>query len=91
LRVENGFSILALVGDNMRNHTGVSGKMFATLGSQGINIRAIAQGSSRAKYFGDYRIRKTCAKPSTRCTKNFSRTAKQINFSSSASARSAKN
>ncbi len=46
LRVENGFSILALVGDNMKNHTGVSGKMFSALGSQGINIHAIAQGSS---------------------------------------------
>ncbi len=46
LRVENGFSILALVGDNMKAHTGVSGKMFAALGAQGINIHAIAQGSS---------------------------------------------
>lgn len=46
LRVENGLSILALVGDNMRNHTGVSGKMFAALGAQGVNVRAIAQGSS---------------------------------------------
>jgi aspartokinase/homoserine dehydrogenase 1 len=46
LRVENGFSILALVGDNMKSHTGISGKMFGSLGSQGINIHAIAQGSS---------------------------------------------
>ncbi len=46
LRVENGFSILALVGDNMKAHTGISGKMFNSLGSQGINIHAIAQGSS---------------------------------------------
>ncbi|MDQ2747809.1 MAG: bifunctional aspartate kinase/homoserine dehydrogenase I [Acidobacteriota bacterium] len=46
LRVENGFSILALIGDNMKNHTGVSGKMFHALGAQGINIHAIAQGSS---------------------------------------------
>jgi aspartokinase/homoserine dehydrogenase 1 len=46
LRVETGFSILALVGDNMRSHTGVSGKMFSTLGNNGINIHAIAQGSS---------------------------------------------
>lgn len=46
LRVENGLSILALVGDNMRNHTGVSGKMFSALGAQGVNVRAIAQGSS---------------------------------------------
>ncbi|MGI8469910.1 MAG: bifunctional aspartate kinase/homoserine dehydrogenase I [Pyrinomonadaceae bacterium] len=46
LRVENNFSCLALVGDKMKNHTGVSGKMFAALGAQGINIHAIAQGSS---------------------------------------------
>jgi aspartokinase/homoserine dehydrogenase 1 len=30
----------------MRNHPGVSGKMFSVLGNNGINIRAIAQGSS---------------------------------------------
>jgi len=46
LKVESGFSILALVGDNMKEHTGVSGKMFTTLGHNGINIHAIAQGSS---------------------------------------------
>ena len=46
LKVESGFSILALVGDQMKQHTGVSGKMFSTLGHNGINIHAIAQGSS---------------------------------------------
>ena len=46
LKVEGGFSILALVGDRMKEHTGVSGKMFSTLGHNGINIHAIAQGSS---------------------------------------------
>lgn len=46
LHVENGLSILALVGDNMKSHTGISGKMFSALGAQGVNIRAIAQGSS---------------------------------------------
>lgn len=46
LKVDSGFSILALVGDNMKEHTGVSGKMFTTLGHNGINIHAIAQGSS---------------------------------------------
>lgn len=46
LKVEGGFSILALVGDRMKEHTGVSGKMFTTLGHNGINIHAIAQGSS---------------------------------------------
>lgn len=46
LRVETGFSILALVGDRMKEHTGVSGRMFSALGQNGINIHAIAQGSS---------------------------------------------
>jgi len=46
LRVETDLSILALVGDNMRFHTGISGRMFSTLGHNGVNIRAIAQGSS---------------------------------------------
>ncbi len=46
LRMENGLSILALVGDKMKSHPGISGKMFANLGHNGINIHAIAQGSS---------------------------------------------
>ena len=46
LIVEKGLAIVALVGDNMKNHTGISGKMFGVLGRNGVNIRAIAQGSS---------------------------------------------
>ena len=46
LSVENGLAIVALVGDNMRNHPGISGRMFSALGKNGVNIRAIAQGSS---------------------------------------------
>lgn len=46
LRAEADLSIVALVGENMKNHTGVSGRMFAALGRNGVNIRAIAQGSS---------------------------------------------
>ena len=46
LRVEKGFSIISLVGDDMKNQSGASGKMFEALGRKGINIRAIAQGSS---------------------------------------------
>ncbi|MGN6399818.1 MAG: bifunctional aspartate kinase/homoserine dehydrogenase I [Flavisolibacter sp.] len=46
LEIETGLAIVALVGENMKNHTGVSGKMFSALGRNGINIRAIAQGSS---------------------------------------------
>ena len=44
--VELNLSIIALVGDNMKNHQGISGKMFSTLGKNNINIRAIAQGAS---------------------------------------------
>lgn len=46
LAVEHGLSIVALVGDNMKSHPGVSGKMFGAIGRNGVNIRAIAQGSS---------------------------------------------
>lgn len=46
LIIEKDLSIVALVGDNMKNHTGISGKMFGALGRNGVNIRAIAQGSS---------------------------------------------
>ncbi len=46
LRVEKGFSIISLVGDDMKNQSGASGKMFDALAREGINIRAIAQGSS---------------------------------------------
>ena len=46
LIVEKGLAIVALVGDNMKNHSGISGRMFSVLGRNGVNIRAIAQGSS---------------------------------------------
>lgn len=46
LKVESGLSIVALVGEQMKSHPGVSGKMFGALGRNGINVRAIAQGSS---------------------------------------------
>lgn len=46
LAVENELSIVALVGDQMKAHPGISGRMFSALGKNGVNIRAIAQGSS---------------------------------------------
>ena len=46
LQVESGLAIVALVGDNMKNHQGISGTMFSTLGKNNVNIRAIAQGAS---------------------------------------------
>ncbi len=44
--VEKDLCIVALVGENMKNHQGISGKMFGTLGKNNVNIRAIAQGAS---------------------------------------------
>ena len=46
LSMEIGLSIIALVGDRMKSHQGISGKMFSTLGQNNVNIRAIAQGAS---------------------------------------------
>ncbi|MGI4872299.1 MAG: bifunctional aspartate kinase/homoserine dehydrogenase I [Janthinobacterium lividum] len=46
LRPETGLAIVALVGENMRNHPGISGRLFGALGHNGVNIRAIAQGAS---------------------------------------------
>jgi bifunctional aspartokinase / homoserine dehydrogenase 1 len=46
LRVEEEVAVIALVGDKMKSQPGVSGRMFGTLGRNGVNVRAIAQGSS---------------------------------------------
>ena len=46
IKVEKEVAIVALVGDNMKSHPGISGKMFGNLGRNGVNVRAIAQGSS---------------------------------------------
>ncbi|MEL4309068.1 bifunctional aspartate kinase/homoserine dehydrogenase I [Joostella sp. CR20] len=44
--VESDLAIIALVGDNMKSHQGLSGRMFSALGKNNVNIRAIAQGAS---------------------------------------------
>ncbi|MBC6425533.1 MAG: bifunctional aspartate kinase/homoserine dehydrogenase I [Ekhidna sp.] len=44
--VEKGYSLLALIGSNMKDQIGVSGTMFNVLGKNGISIKAISQGSS---------------------------------------------
>jgi len=44
--VESNRSILAIVGENMNSTAGISGRLFQSLGKNGININAIAQGSS---------------------------------------------
>lgn len=46
VKVEEELSIIAVVGERMRHAIGVAGKVFQALGKKGINIIAIAQGSS---------------------------------------------
>lgn len=43
---EDGLAIVAVVGENMRQTPGVSARVFGPLGRNGINVKAISQGSS---------------------------------------------
>jgi aspartokinase/homoserine dehydrogenase 1 len=43
---QTGLSIIAVVGSKMKSSSGISGKFFHALGRNGINVVAIAQGSS---------------------------------------------
>jgi len=55
--IENHLSVMAIVGENMKKTPGISGRLFHALGRNGINVRAIAQGSS------EYNISVIIAKP----------------------------
>ena len=46
LHVEEKLAIISVVGENMRQAPGMSGRVFTALGSNGVNVVAIAQGSS---------------------------------------------
>ncbi len=46
IKLEENLANIAIVGDKMKDHQGISGKIFSTLGFNNVNIRAIAQGSS---------------------------------------------
>lgn len=46
IKVENNLSIIAAVGENMKNIPGVASKFFNALSINGINVVAIAQGAS---------------------------------------------
>jgi bifunctional aspartokinase / homoserine dehydrogenase 1 len=43
---ELGHSVLAIVGEGMRDTPGIAGRLFSTLGAARVNIHAVAQGSS---------------------------------------------
>ncbi len=46
VQVESDLSIVAVVGEGMKHSPGTSGRMFSALGKNGVNVSAIAQGSS---------------------------------------------
>jgi aspartokinase/homoserine dehydrogenase 1 len=46
VKIEANLSVLAIVGENMKKTPGISGKLFNALGRNGVNVVAIAQGSS---------------------------------------------
>ncbi len=46
LRSEENLSLVAVIGENMKSVPGLAGSLFKSLGNNGINIIAIAQGSS---------------------------------------------
>jgi len=46
IHIEYDLALVAVVGDSMRERSGIAGKLFSLLGENGINIRAIAQGST---------------------------------------------
>ncbi len=46
VKIENDLCVVAIIGENMRYQPGIAGRLFQALGKNGINIVAIAQGSS---------------------------------------------
>jgi aspartokinase/homoserine dehydrogenase 1 len=46
VKVEEHLTIVAVVGEGMRGHPGAAGMIFSSLGEAGVNVVAIAQGSS---------------------------------------------
>ncbi|MBR1570177.1 MAG: aspartate kinase [Bacteroidales bacterium] len=46
LKVETGYSIVCVIGDDILGHSGATGQMLAALGRHSIPVRATAQGSS---------------------------------------------
>lgn len=46
VKAEYGLSTVAVVGENMKKTPGIAGKLFGTIGRNGINAKAFAQGAS---------------------------------------------
>ena len=45
MHVTSDISLIAVVGRAMVNKKGISGKIFATLGENGVNVKIISQGT----------------------------------------------
>ena len=50
IKIDNDVSLIALIGPGMMYAPGIAGKIFTVLGDNGINVRAIAQGSSEINF-----------------------------------------
>lgn len=48
IRAEGGLATVAIVGENMKSETGVAGRLFNTIGRNGITVKAITQGASES-------------------------------------------
>ena len=46
IKIDNEIALIAVIGAGMLHTPGVAGKIFTSLGNNGVNVRAIAQGSS---------------------------------------------
>lgn len=78
--VEKNLCIIALVGENMKNHQGLSGRMFSTLGKNNVNIRAIAQGASERNISAVINVRDVKKALNTLHETFFEENTKQLNL-----------
>ncbi|MFX1499045.1 MAG: aspartate kinase [Promethearchaeota archaeon] len=61
IKVDNDISLVAIIGTGLLDTPGIAGKVFTQLGDNGINIKAIAQGSSELSFTAII-DRKNCVK-----------------------------
>ena len=79
-KIEEKLSIIALVGDKMKNHQGISGKMFSALGKNNINVKAISQGSSERNITAVIKEKDVKKALNTLHERFFEKNIKQINL-----------
>ncbi len=48
VKIQEGLAAVSVIGDNMRNTPGIAGKLFTTLGRDGISVKAFAQDASES-------------------------------------------